>query len=221
MELLKERKAKLVIGLICSIGFGFLYMVSNAIYQYIYKHSEIGQPEALLLRYITGLVAVGSNLLADGKRPVPRNKNDCIYLLLVAVLRIGGVLLSNIPLKYVDLGTVAVIAATAPGLAIVLSWLILKEKTKLSEVLLGIASYLGVILIVSNRLEAVKPNPYSYVIGVICCFASIVVFSFDNVLTRKMVCKTDLRQSLFAINFVGVVIFTFCSPLSQCRIRSY
>eukprot|EP00111_Clytia_hemisphaerica_P020851 TCONS_00061502-protein len=205
-------KRKLMVGLVCSVGYGFLYMVSNAIYQYVYKNSQVGQSEAMLLRFITGLVAVGSNLLTDGKRPIPKNKTDICFLLIAAVFRIGGALLTNLSLRYVDLGTIAVIAATSPALSIIMSWIFLKEKTRLSDILLGLASYVGVVLIVWNRLSAVKPNPYLYVIGVVFSFMSIFAYSFCNVLTRKMVGKTDFRQSLFVINFVGVIIFAF-SPL--------
>ena len=114
-------------------------------------------------------------MLADRKSPLESQTNT-FYLVLGSIIKMGGSLSFNNALKFVDLGTLAVILALTPPVSIMFAWLLLKEKTKLSENLFGALSYAGVLLVVWARLEAPKESPYSYVIGIVLGFSAVVCF---------------------------------------------
>ena len=198
-------KIKTALGVTCALGYAFSFQLADMFYKYTYNHSKVQAFEALLLRYITSFVIIASHMLADRKSPL-ESKSNTLYMVLASVFKLAGSLFFHYSLAYIDMGTSAVILAAMPPVSMVLAWLLLKEKTKLSENLLGALSYVGVLLVVWTRLEAPKSDPYSYAIGIALCFLAVVCLSLYSVTLRKISGKSDLRKSLFHINLVGVVI---------------
>ena len=204
-----NNKIKIIIGVACSLGYGIFFQIHDMCYKYTYNHSKVEAMEGLLLRSITGFVVISSHMLADRRSPL-ENKRNTLYLILVGVIRIAGALLFHYSLKLIDMGTATVILAVQPLCTILFAWILLKEMIKLSENLIGIISYVGVIMVIWNRLEAPKPDPRLYVIGLTLCFLAIICFSLDCVMVRKIsgTGKTDMRKTLFWINLVGVVMLS-------------
>ena len=210
-------KIKITLGVACALMYAFMYQFGDMFYKYTYNHSKVESLEANLLRYTTSFVIISSHMLAD-RRSLQESKANTFYLILAGILRASGSILFQTSLKLIDMGTSAVITATLPPVSIVFAWLLLKEKTKLSECLLGILSYVGVFMVVWTRLEAPKPDPHSYAIGTVYGFTSMICFSLYYITTRKVSGKSDLRRSLFYINFAGVATLLLTQLITKTDI---
>eukprot|EP00111_Clytia_hemisphaerica_P001348 TCONS_00003837-protein len=179
-------------------------------YKYTYNHSSVHAIETLLIRYVISFVIISSNMAAERLSPFDSLKNTA-FLVVAGLFRLIGVILLNMSLARIELGTHAVILASQPTFAITIARYMLSEKMALSESLLGLVSYTGIIIVVWDRLTEHRAYPHEYVMGLIYGYLALLAFSFYYVNLRRVSGTVSLRKSIFYTTLVGVIILPLAS----------
>ena len=207
MEFSKEN-GKIIIGILCSLLYTLLVQIGDMLHKYTFNHSKVDVFEGLLFRYVINFVIISSNMLA-ARITLFDSAENVRNLLLAALLRLSGIITLALAIKNTNLGTVSVVESALPALCIIFAWLMLKEKTQKSDLIFGFISYIGVTMVIWDRIDAPKKNQCNFVLGVVYGFVSDLVNCFYYVLTRKVAISTNLQRSIFYSNLVGVIILPF------------
>uniref|UniRef100_A0A7M5XJA0 EamA domain-containing protein n=1 Tax=Clytia hemisphaerica TaxID=252671 RepID=A0A7M5XJA0_9CNID len=204
----KFDKLTVIIGITCSLLYALFFQIGDGLFKYTFNHSDVRVFEALLIRYIINLVIVSSNMLIEKISPIQSFTKTC-YLVAAGILRLSCVIFLGMALKRLDMGTNAVIFGTLPAFCILFGWLLLKEKTKLSDMMYGLLSYVGVVLVVWEQIETPKNDYYSYILGIVFSLCSVLSICFYCVVIKRITETTRLQVTLFYIHFTGLLILPF------------
>ena len=136
-----RKKAIIFMNLFCLFGFIYMVMTKFAIYSYGVNALDLCMYRTFVLTSVAYAISL---LSSKSVRVASTAHKDLFYRSLFGTIGFTSMVFA---LKYVPLGIYSIVFNTAPFLASLIAWLILKEVPKKSELICMIIAFIGVVII--------------------------------------------------------------------------
>eukprot|EP00111_Clytia_hemisphaerica_P001457 TCONS_00004174-protein len=150
-----------LIGLICGASAGVFYALGNCFVQYIYRKNpylDLSEFQIIFVRSCVQLLLIVVLLAWKRINPWGGSWPNFGLLWLMGFAKICSIVFFYGSLSGLPLGDATVILFTAPVFTIFLSILFLKESCSLCNIILGLFSFVGVVIIAAPGMFFPSPG---------------------------------------------------------------
>lgn len=234
-----DKKKERCVGLVLMIFSGMFFMLGNSLYQYIVMTSpanfKLSADQMLFIRCAVQLLFSTLYMVYGRIHFYGDDKQNLIPLLFMGATEVGVIIFMYEAIHLIPVGDATVLQFTAPVYTSILSFIVLKTRLKIFDVVFGVISFIGVICIAkpdllfkaaashhSNSVNAttlvshlmlrgIKSSTpgtlkLNHAEGAVFALASAMSLSIFLVLNKLISSKIDIILTLFYPGLCGVFI---------------
>ncbi|XP_057294786.1 solute carrier family 35 member G1-like [Hydractinia symbiolongicarpus] len=226
-----------VYGLVLMSLGGFYVVLSNVLVQLIHQHSYVDISSVTLL-YMRSLFTTFLAVLVmflGRVHPAP-SRSACFKLTILGLAGVGGILFMYLALAHMPVGDVTIIQFTAPFFTTILSVLFLSQKLTFVDVICGVFSFLGLLIMTRPTLVfgeedidsreisecitgesdvANAHNHSDYMLGAFYALLGSVLVSIFYILSKICGKQGDVMLIIFYTGLVGMLLPTGVNLVRQ------